>query len=57
MNQKDYMMMEEILRMVFALIHQKMEIAEAAAKNQNAPKYMYEQAADLQQQILERLYE
>lgn len=45
--------MDEFARLLLMLIQQNKEIAIAEARNQNAPGYMYRQAEDLQDQILQ----
>lgn len=45
--------MKELMELMLMLIHTQREIATLVAKNQNAPKYLYEQVRDLQDQILE----
>ncbi|MGF6139014.1 hypothetical protein [Pseudomonas laurylsulfatiphila] len=52
MTKQDSLDVAEMLEHVFQLIHTKCEIATLVAKNQNAPKYLYEQASDQQEHIL-----
>lgn len=49
-------MTQEQIGLVLALIHQSQEIAICAAKNQNAPKYMYGQMEDLKDSLYKSLY-
>lgn len=52
MNRQDSSDIADMLENVFLLIHTKCEIATLVAKNQNAPKYLYQQAEQQQDHIL-----
>jgi len=48
-----YSELTEIVEKMFLLIHTKCEITKLEVRNQNAPKYLYEQARSLQDDILQ----
>jgi len=52
MTREDRDTLTEIIEQMFLLIHTKCEIATLTVKNQAAPKYLHNQAVDLQARIL-----
>ncbi|WJM88682.1 hypothetical protein QDY63_14865 [Pseudomonas brenneri] len=52
MKTVDKISLRDIVEKMFQLIQTRTEIATLVAKNQNAPKYLYQQASDLQDDIL-----
>lgn len=57
MKREDKRALVESADLLFMLIHTRCEIAQLVVKNQNAPKYLYEQANDLQRQVLEVFFD
>lgn len=56
MTTDDKKILVEMANTMFLLIHTKCEIATLVAKHQNAPKYLYEQAQDLQNRVMEVIF-
>lgn len=52
MNMDDKRVLIDCMRSMFMLIETQREIATIKAKNQNAPKYLYEQASDIKDKII-----
>lgn len=52
MNMVDKISLRDIIEQMFQLIEARTEIAVLVVRNQAAPKYLYQQAADLQDSIL-----
>jgi len=51
MNNEEKAIVKNAFRLVMLLIHNEREIAVLTAKNQNAPGYLHQQSADLQEKI------
>lgn len=57
MSEDDKDVLVEAMQSLFMLMHTQCEIATLIAKNQNAPKYLYEQVIDLREQIIREIRE
>ena len=56
MNTDDKKILVDMPQLMFLLINTRCEITKLEVKNQNAPKYLHEQARDLQGEIMRAIY-
>lgn len=57
MSTDDKRVLVEMAHVMFLLIHTKCEIAVLESKQQGVPKYLYQQAQELQDRIIQDIFE
>lgn len=57
MTTDDRAVLVDMAHWLFMLLDTERQINQLVAKNQNAPKHLYEQSEDLKQRIVTRIFE